>query len=148
MADSGHERVLRFNKLKAVGILPGIAARLMGDASDTSQALECAKAGNLDEFISDYTDRCKRDLEAHTIGGGMASVRASAGALNRGPNRARVSRPSPRFRAQITPDEVKKHNTRGDCWLVLGQAGNKKVYDVTAYMVGFILHGEEGETWY
>jgi cytochrome b involved in lipid metabolism len=43
---------------------------------------------------------------------------------------------------------VKKHNTRGDCWLVLGQAGNKKVYDVTAYMVGFILHGEEGETWY
>jgi hypothetical protein len=103
MADSGHERVLRFNKLKAVGILPGIAARLMGDASDTSQALECAKAGNLDEFISDYNDRCKRDLEAHTIGGGMASVRASAGALNRGPNRARVSRPSPRLpRADYT----------------------------------------------
>ena len=35
---------------------------------------------------------------------------------------------------EITLEEVAKHNTAEDCWVVLGEPGEKKVYDVTKFL--------------
>ncbi|OQS07880.1 cytochrome b5 [Thraustotheca clavata] len=35
---------------------------------------------------------------------------------------------------QFVADEVAKHNTTEDCWLIIGEANEKKVYDVTKYL--------------
>jgi cytochrome b involved in lipid metabolism len=37
---------------------------------------------------------------------------------------------------EFTAAEVARHNTEGDCWIVLGSAvtGGAKVYDVTRYL--------------
>ncbi|EQC29228.1 cytochrome-b5 reductase [Saprolegnia diclina VS20] len=34
----------------------------------------------------------------------------------------------------FTVDEVAAHKTTEDCWIVVGEAGAKKVYDVTKYL--------------
>ena len=34
----------------------------------------------------------------------------------------------------ISTEEVAKHNKHDDCWIILGEKGSEKVYDVTTYM--------------
>jgi cytochrome b involved in lipid metabolism len=34
----------------------------------------------------------------------------------------------------FTEDDVAKHNTESDCWLIIGEPGKKKVYDVTPFL--------------
>jgi cytochrome b involved in lipid metabolism len=31
-------------------------------------------------------------------------------------------------------DQVQMHRTKDDCWLIIGPAGKKKVYDITAFL--------------
>ncbi len=31
-------------------------------------------------------------------------------------------------------EDVAKHNSAEDCWLIIGEAGHKKVYDITKYL--------------
>jgi cytochrome b involved in lipid metabolism len=33
-----------------------------------------------------------------------------------------------------TEEEVSKHNTAQDCWIIIGEVGERKVYDVTQYL--------------
>jgi len=35
---------------------------------------------------------------------------------------------------EYTEEEIAKHNTVQDCWLIIGEDGDKKVYDVTKYL--------------
>lgn len=35
---------------------------------------------------------------------------------------------------EYTEEEVAKHNTLEDCWLIIGEPGEKKVYDVTKFL--------------
>ena len=35
---------------------------------------------------------------------------------------------------EFTLEEVSKHNTAEDCWIVLGEPGEKKVYDITKFL--------------
>ncbi|ETV93648.1 hypothetical protein H310_12418 [Aphanomyces invadans] len=34
----------------------------------------------------------------------------------------------------FTLDEIATHNTEKDCWIVIGRAGSKKVYDFTSFI--------------
>ena len=34
----------------------------------------------------------------------------------------------------ISTEEVAKHNKHDDCWIILGEKGKKKVYDVTKFL--------------
>ncbi|KAF1329577.1 Cytochrome b5, partial [Globisporangium splendens] len=35
---------------------------------------------------------------------------------------------------EFTLDEVAAHNTAEDCWMIIGEEGERKVYDVTAFL--------------
>ncbi len=36
--------------------------------------------------------------------------------------------------AEYTLEEVAKHNTTEDCWLIIGEPGQRLIYDVTPYL--------------
>ncbi|KAG9400779.1 hypothetical protein AC1031_010217 [Aphanomyces cochlioides] len=42
--------------------------------------------------------------------------------------------PSTSMAKVFTREEVAKHNTRQDCWVILGEPGAKKIYDVTPFL--------------
>ena len=33
-----------------------------------------------------------------------------------------------------TPEEVAKHRDYEDCWVILGEKGERKVYDITSFL--------------
>jgi hypothetical protein len=61
------------------------------------------------------------------------SVEVTAGATKGAQSSSATPTPNER---EFTAAEVARHNTEGDCWIVLGSAvtGGAKVYDVTRYL--------------
>lgn len=35
---------------------------------------------------------------------------------------------------EYSVDEIARHNTELDCWIIIGKDGDKKVYDITAFL--------------